>query len=61
MHRVLLGVLLLLTACPGEKTKSAPVETCTAAGQSCVFAPGKLGVCVESVNGAPRFVCQSQH
>jgi hypothetical protein len=53
--------LILLTACPGEKKKTEPVETCTAVGQSCVFAPGKLGVCVESVDGNPRFICQSQH
>lgn len=54
--------LLVLTGCPAEKDKkAAPVETCTKAGESCVFAPGKLGLCIESVDGNPRFICQSQH
>jgi hypothetical protein len=52
---------LWLTACPAEKKAPAPVDTCTSAGPTCNFAPGKLGVCVESVDGSPRFICQSQH
>jgi len=54
-------LLLLLTACPAEKKKNDAVEVCTAVGQSCVFAPGKLGLCVESVDGNPKYICQSQH
>lgn len=55
------GLLVVgLWSCTPEK-KPQPVESCTKAGESCVFAPGKLGLCVESVNGNPRFLCQSQH
>ena len=61
MQRAWFVLLVTLTACPAEKKKDAPVETCTAVGQSCVFAPGKLGLCIESVDGNPKFICQSQH
>ena len=61
MHRIASLLLVLLTACPAEKKKSEPVQTCTAVGQSCNFAPGKLGLCIESVDGNPKFICQSQH
>jgi hypothetical protein len=51
---------LLLVACPREH-KPKPAETCTKVGESCTYAPGKLGVCIESVNGNPPLICQSQH
>lgn len=50
---------LLLLACPGQKTEP-PKATCSKVGESCVFAPGKLGLCVEPVNGG-ALICQSQH
>lgn len=53
-------VPLLLGGCPGEK-KPPPPATCTRVGDSCTFAPGKLGVCIESVSGNPPLICQSQH
>jgi hypothetical protein len=53
--------LLLLNGCPAKEKKNEPVTTCTSAGATCVYAPGKLGLCVESVDGNPRFICQSQH
>lgn len=63
MTRALIAAfaLVALAGCPAEKKKTEPVETCTSAGPTCVFAPGKLGICVESVDGNPRFICQSQH
>lgn len=55
---------LLLLACsrgPGKPT-DAPVTVCTKVGQSCEFAPGKLGLCIElEKNGKPALACQSQH
>jgi hypothetical protein len=40
------------------------VTTCTLVGQSCLFAPGKLGLCVERIGpceGNGCIACQSQH
>jgi hypothetical protein len=46
-------------------TGSNPVATCASAGPTCIYAPGKLGRCVERSepcqSGANCFVCQSQH
>lgn len=54
---------LFLTGCPkgsgGQKTDA--VTTCSSAGQSCVYAPGKLGLCVAGADPAAPIVCQSQH
>lgn len=57
--RLALLLSLVLTACPGQKLEK-PVTTCSKAGQSCEYAPGKLGLCVEPVNGG-ALICQSQH
>ena len=59
----------LLTGCPRSTAgKNDVVATCSAVGQSCQYAEGKLGVCVASAqpcDGGPEghgcFVCQSQH
>jgi hypothetical protein len=51
-----------LLGCPSDKTKSAdPPATCARAGDTCMFSPGKLGLCIESVDGRPSLLCQSQH
>lgn len=57
--RALPLLLLLLTGCPAEKVQP-PKATCQKVGDSCEFAPGKLGLCVEPVNGG-TLLCQSQH
>jgi hypothetical protein len=47
----------------GSKS-SEPVAACTSIGQSCLVAPGKLGLCVERTGpceGSGCDVCQSQH
>jgi hypothetical protein len=56
-----LVLAVALTGCPGEKA-SKP-EPCRRFGQTCEFAPGKLGSCVERTNCTQGdcFVCQSQH
>ncbi|HEY8072854.1 MAG TPA: hypothetical protein VIF62_02060 [Labilithrix sp.] len=72
MPRAAIGVVLALfvLGCPPkeDKDKSAPATGATAAcsriGQSCEFAPGKLGTCVQRDDcpaGGSCFVCQSQH
>ncbi|HEY4011924.1 MAG TPA: hypothetical protein VGM06_01190 [Polyangiaceae bacterium] len=51
----------LLLGCPsGRATGREPPATCDKAGDTCTFSPGKLGLCVESVEG-DRVVCRSQH
>ncbi len=47
--RVAMLFALLLPACPGQKIEP-PKATCTKVGESCMSAPGKLGLCVEPVN-----------
>ena len=58
----LLGLIAmaLLSGCP---SKSADVQPCKKFGQTCQFAPGKLGSCVHKTDcsGADCQVCQSQH
>jgi len=55
-------LVLSLAACPRGATKSdEPPATCAKAGDSCMFAPGKLGLCVEPLDGGAALVCQSQH
>ncbi len=64
-------LLLLLASCtPPSATAGAdaggalaPSGTCTRFGQTCDFAPGKLGTCVQKTGceGAGCLVCQSQH
>jgi hypothetical protein len=68
MRALVISATLALCACPpdgGTGMKSTePVTTCTSVGQSCIFAPGKLGLCVERTapcEGAGCIICQSQH
>jgi hypothetical protein len=63
-----LGAGLYLCACPpqtGSGLKDTePVTTCSRVGQSCIFAPGKLGLCIERTGpceGESCLICQSQH
>ena len=59
-----LGALMIasLVGCPAEKSKNAdPPSTCTKVGDACMFAPGKLGLCIEPLDGGATPVCQSQH
>ncbi len=68
---VICGFALALTACPKSiEQTDKPVTTCTKVGTSCVYAEGKLGLCVERAPGVPCtgasdsgdcLVCQSQH
>jgi hypothetical protein len=62
--RVLLSALVL-AGCPRKVTADpAPNDECTKFGESCLFAPGKLGVCVERSTCPPGercLTCQSQH
>lgn len=58
----------VLTACPPSQKSTADASTsgCTSVGQSCEFAPGKLGACVRRDDCTPSgtetcMVCQSQH
>ena len=63
---VFLAFVLALAGCP-PATDKKPLPTdpnaCAKIGQSCEFAPGKLGTCVQrdDCTGPHRFVCQSQH
>jgi hypothetical protein len=58
---ILMGCATLsFIGCPSDRTKSAePPATCAKSGDPCTFSPGKLGLCIESVDG--KLVCQSQH
>jgi hypothetical protein len=51
---------LSLSACPSKPTEALP---CKKFGQSCQFAPGKLGSCVYKTDCTRPdcLVCQSQH
>jgi len=51
----------LLTACPETKKNDTPPATCAKVGDSCTFAPGKLGLCIEPADGSGKLICQSQH
>jgi len=62
-------LLLLVASChapPSAERDAAasPVSSaCTQIGAQCMFAPGKLGTCVEvePTSGPATLVCQSQH
>jgi hypothetical protein len=63
-----ISAALGLCACPpgssADVKSNEPVTTCTTLGQSCLFAPGKLGLCVERTEpceGTGCIICQSQH
>ena len=68
------GALLaaLLVACPDQASTSAapgtqtqPVDRCQKEGQSCVYAPGKLGLCTardpDCDAGPACLICVSLH
>jgi hypothetical protein len=68
MRALLLSAAVVLSGCPagtsGGSKSNEPVKTCTIVGQSCLFAPGKLGLCVERTGpceGSGCIICQSQH
>jgi hypothetical protein len=55
--------IALLSGCPSKSNESTKIEPCKKFGQSCQFAPGKLGSCVYKTDcaGPECLVCQSQH
>lgn len=61
---LLLAVVLLLLGCPPRSEDKASAS-CTRIGDTCTYAPGKLGTCVAkdgcTAEGAACLVCQSQH
>jgi hypothetical protein len=71
---VMLAVGLAVSACTGGGNSSGgapPVGSCAKLHDSCLFAPGKLGLCVHDerprdcgagpCSGDPPLVCASQH
>jgi hypothetical protein len=59
-----LTIALLVCACSDKAArKTAAPKPCEHFGQTCEFAPKKLGTCVEKPNctGPGCLVCQSQH
>jgi hypothetical protein len=55
---------LLAAGCPESgKPRSAEPKRCERFGDTCDFAPGKLGACVQKddCTGSNCLVCQSQH
>ena len=56
---------LILAGCPSRSSGPTPAsqpQKCTRVGQSCEFAPNKLGSCVMRDNcSGDCLVCQSQH
>lgn len=62
---------VILGGCPSRSNGSSPSPSssagvpsaCTKFGQSCLYAPGKLGSCVMRADctGGGCLVCQSQH
>lgn len=67
--RLSLALLLLVTVtgCPDRthERRGSALPPCTKFGDSCEFAPGKLGSCVLrdgcTASGSECFTCQSQH
>ncbi len=62
MRRMLFLACVVVLGCPTRSTPAAP-KPCTKVGDSCQFAPGKLGTCVarDDCQGQNCLVCQSQH
>lgn len=50
-----------VAGCARSSVQRDPPASCSRLGDSCTYAPGKLGVCVEPVDGKRGLVCQSQH
>jgi hypothetical protein len=68
VRSLLLAVALaLLAGCPSptdgaRPSSDAQAQQCTAFGQTCEYAPNKLGSCVRRENCTTDcLVCQSQH
>jgi hypothetical protein len=63
LKRATLLVALLLTACPTKQPSESKPAECKKFGETCQFAPGKLGSCVvrEPCPSGDCLVCQSQH
>jgi hypothetical protein len=67
LRAALLAALTALACNPppaaGADAGEGPAVKCARFGQSCQFAPGKLGTCVQRTNctGDDCLVCQSQH
>lgn len=67
--KLFFGFAIAVVACHAptqnhtDAASSDPPPTCTKLGAPCMFAPGKLGSCVEveRIDGPAAFVCQSQH
>jgi len=62
---LILAVALAMGCSPkggSDKPKATPTR-CTQFGETCEFAPGKLGVCVapDGCTTSSCLVCQSQH
>jgi hypothetical protein len=55
--------LVLAAGLVGCPSKAQKIEPCRRFGQTCEFAPGKLGACVERTDCSQGncLVCQSQH
>jgi hypothetical protein len=56
-----LAASVCVLACPPTKKSDAPPTTCAHVGDTCTFAPGKLGLCIEPADGSDGLICQSQH
>lgn len=58
-------VVIALLGCRGTTTThDAALGECKKVGDSCEYAPGKLGLCVDgnvTGSGPPKILCQSQH
>jgi hypothetical protein len=52
---------MALFGCAKSSVQRDPPTSCAKLGDSCTYAPGKLGLCVEAVDGRRGLVCQSQH
>jgi hypothetical protein len=59
--RLVVALLALPGCMSGNATVADPPAACAKLGDSCTFAPGKLGLCVESTNDPSVLICQSQH
>ncbi len=57
---LLAALVCCASACELDpKAQGGPVKTCTSAGQQCVYAQGKLGVC--QFDQSRMLTCTSQH
>ncbi len=65
MRRLLILGLFLVAGCSRGDLRKQPTvaKHCAHDGDSCEFAPGKLGICVapEGCTQSRCLICQSQH